>query len=208
MASLPRLTEAIVKRTCDRAGGKTAGWHALCSKGYLPAEIAIFDDAVVTGSDVRTRVREWAEKNELPIPASCARRREPKERHQVEDWREAFHRYCMRTGMVLHLTQPMIEYLCATAGGVIWDRRYHHGNVRPDNTLATAASLVKRGLIQYRARLRDAGKDAYKLLGHDDTIHELTDAGKCIVELLKVTGVFVDADAALRRAAEKGQPRK
>jgi len=189
--NLPRLTDGAVRRA--EAAGKAAGWHALCSKGYLPAEIAVFTDHSAHASDIRGIVRSHAEKHGLPIPASCARSREPREHKPVGDWREAFRNTVMRTGMHLSLTQPMLEFICATADGVQWDRMGASTLGRPDGFLVTAASLEKRGLVRRRVSSKT-----------DDTIcgaafHELTDAGKCVVELLKSTGVFTEADLAIEK---------
>lgn len=190
--SLPRLTDAIVKREIERSGSQQAGWHALCTKGYTPGEVALFCDRPTWANDVRQRVRMHAEKYELPIPASCARSREPRESKPAGDWREAFRGTVMRTGMQLSLTQTMLEFICATADGVQWDRMGNSTLARPDGYLVTAASLEKRGLVKRRVTT-----SAETMNGA--SFHELTDAGKCVVELLKVTGVFTEADRAIEK---------
>lgn len=189
-AKLERLTEALVTKA--ESGGKTAGWHSLCSLGYLPAEIAVFASHAFA-NDIRQAVRNYAERNELPVPASCARSNNPREARAVLDWREAFRGHVMRTGMNLSLTQPMLEFLCATADGVQWDRSGRSTLGRPDHFIVSAASLEKRGLI----KRREGRKGDENSIG--TAFHELTEAGQCVVELLKVTGVFAEADLAIEK---------
>jgi hypothetical protein len=195
--AIPRLTEDVVRRAESADGSKVAGWFALCSKGYLPAEIAVFSEKA-WASDVRTRVRQYAEDKQLPIPASCARTREPREHKPVADWREAFRATVMRTGLNLALTQPMLEHLCATADGVMWDRFGTSSLGRPDNWLATEQSLTKRGLIRRRVDLRSPSH------GTGDSVCELTEAGTAVIALLKCTGIFVEADRSIERQGGKG----
>lgn len=98
----------------------------------------------------------------------------------------------MRSSFCLALTQPMLEFLCATADGVSWDRRLYRadwGIARPDNWLASGGALIKRGLITRRQAI-PVTEDF--IISH----YILTPAGRALVELLKVTGIFVEADAA------------
>jgi len=63
------------------------------------------------------------------------------------------------------------------------------------------AALEKRGLIQRKKQNRQwSGHNVYEI----SAIHELTEAGKLIAELLKITGIFIESDNAIqRKAAEK-----
>lgn len=118
------------------------------------------------------------------------------------DWKAAFHSHTMKTSFALALTQPMLEFLCATADGVHWDRRLYYrqwGSARPDSFLTSAAGLVKRGLIERLPRSQIEGVKYEEL--HLHAHHRLTPAGAALVELLRVTGVFVEADAAAEKRA-------
>ena len=114
----------------------------------------------------------------------------------------------MKQSFNLSLTQMMIEFLCAVADNVRWDR----GNVcdihRPDNWLVAEACLIKRGLV--RCKRDDPGQQekwAEQMRKEGDRISEscveLTPAGKAVVELFKVTGIFVEADNAIIKKARK-----
>lgn len=75
----------------------------------------------------------------------------------------------------------------------------------PDNFIASETALTKRGLIERKApekRKIKQWQNVYELTH----FCELTPAGKLIVELLKLTGLFVESDfAAERRTATKVQ---
>ena len=115
-----------------------------------------------------------------------------------EDWQRAFHGNVMRTGMVLALTQPMLEYLCAVADGVLWDRFGASALGRPDNFLASSRSLEKRGLIVRKRPVKIT--DGY-VPGNEN--HWMrTPAGEAVVSLLKAVGVFVEADRAIEKKAK------
>lgn len=67
------------------------------------------------------------------------------------DWKSSFQSSAMKTSFCLALTQPMLEFLCATADGVHWDRRLYcrqWGNARPDSWIASSGGLIKRGLLE------------------------------------------------------------
>ncbi|HEY9013440.1 MAG TPA: hypothetical protein VIM84_00030 [Gemmatimonadales bacterium] len=194
MKQLPRLTAERLHRA--EAKGKTRGWYELCRSGYLPAEISLYAEPVITAGDIVTAVRNYAEARELPVPVSCARKRTRGVAAPPEDWRAAFRATVMRTGLVLNLTQPMLEYLCATADGVMWDRWGQNGSslARPNNTITTAASLEKRGLIR-----RKPGSEVMRRDNFEESYHELTEAGECVVGLLRSVGVFVESDHAIAR---------
>lgn len=202
---LERLTESTVRSA--EAIGKHAGWYSLCYQGYLPAEVAMFNEQCMSASDIAVAVRAHAERRELPIPSTCAIKRQRVRPEPPSDWRSAFRDTVMRTGMVLSLTQPMLQFLCAVADGVRWDRGAGNSTIaRPDNWIASEVSLTKRGLIRRRQsnwqqELREASTlDAQ---AQEDFMRrsncELTEAGEAVVALLKCTGVFVESDAAIER---------
>lgn len=118
------------------------------------------------------------------------------------DWRSAFQGHAMRTSFCLSLTQPMLEFLCATADGVHWDRLLHYqayGAARPDNWIASSAALEKRGLIV-------SGPPIGPVSTHEEfcqqSLWNLTPAGAALVELLKVAGIFIEADSAIAKKAK------
>lgn len=116
------------------------------------------------------------------------------------DWKQSFQSQAMRSSFCLALTQPMLEFLCATAEGVHWDRRLYTrqwGIARPDNWIASAAALMKRGLVERLTRLEidSSIPDADTVTAH----YRLTPAGAALVDLLKVAGIFVESDSALAR---------
>ncbi len=118
------------------------------------------------------------------------------------DWRAAFQGHAMRSSFCLALTQPMLEFLCATADGVHWDRRLYYrqwGNAKPDNWIASGRSLENRGLIE-RLSSGDIGVLPKGLEEHHLHAHwRLTPAGEAVVALLKVSGIFVEQDAAIEK---------
>ncbi len=120
------------------------------------------------------------------------------------DWRAAFQGHAMRSSFCLALTQPMLEFLCATADGVHWDRRLYYrqwGMARPDNWIASSLSLVKRGLVERlgRPEIQAQPMSEFHLHSH----YRLTPAGEALVALLKVSGIFVEADAAVEKKAKR-----
>lgn len=125
--------------------------------------------------------------------------------HLPPDWKSSFQGHAMRSSFCLALTQPMLEFLCATAEGVHWDRRLYtrqYGIARPDNWIASSHGLVKRGLIE---RLTRVEIDSTPL---DDVLtchYRLTPAGKAMVELLKVAGIFMESDTAQNAKSKKAR---
>jgi hypothetical protein len=188
---LERLTQRKVDAALRDGGSKAAAYYELAKQGYLPAEIAVYGGYA---NDIRSTVSMHARKRGLPLPATCAPSREiVRKVPDITDWRAAFRGTIMRTGMALNLTQPMLEYLCAVADDVQWDRgRYFQqmGAAAPDCGLMTASALVKRGLIMLK-----------RAAVHGSHRYELTAAGQAVVQLLTVAGVFVKADAALSKRA-------
>lgn len=196
---LERLTPALLKRAEQK--GKAAGWHALLLRGYLPDEIAMYADPILQRSDIIHRVRQFALSNDLPVPVSCASKRENRRHASPADWRAAFRQNVMHTGTVLSLTQPMLEFLYATADGVFWDRQAICGSTqaKPCCSIITHASLEKRGLICRRPDYVFNRDIEYT----SDSPYMLTEAGEAVIALLKSVGVFVEADAAIAKKAGK-----
>lgn len=122
----------------------------------------------------------------------------------VPGWQDNLRASCLKVGFSLHLSRPMCEFLSAVADGVVWDRsKYGSAAAFPDNWLATSASLFKRGLVR---RKPDAEREAEKHRS-DDRLYEwtgweLTPAGEHVVGLLKLAGLFVEADAATEKKAK------
>lgn len=95
----------------------------------------------------------------------------------------------------------MMEYLCALSDDVHWDRRRYHTIFYPDNFLATQHALERRGLIQRKSpRLikKDDNKDPWSV-----TFQMLTPAGISVVEMLKVGGLFIEAEEAAKKLSKR-----
>lgn len=117
-----------------------------------------------------------------------------------EEWRDSFKAHSCRVGLQLNLTRPQLEFLCATADGVQWDRAAFGAMGGPNNFMASARALFKRGLIAHRdfdERDRDFREQALLLNFYGAANWELTPAGRAVVELAKLAGIFVEADAAI-----------
>lgn len=128
---------------------------------------------------------------------------------RLPDWQGNFRSSCLRVGFGLCLTRAMCEFISAVADGVHWDRSvYGAASPFPDNFLATSRALVKRGLIRFKPEAeREAGRRRETKTSYDLwswTQWELTPAGVHVVELLKLAGVFVEADMAIEKKARKG----
>ena len=122
---------------------------------------------------------------------------------QNDEWKMRFASNSMRSTFCLTLTQPMLEFLCAVADQVSWDRALYFqsiGGAKPDNWSATSTALIKRGLIESKGRLEHRNWTTWEE-ACQDTQWVLTPAGDKMVELLKVTGIFVEADAAILKKA-------
>lgn len=120
------------------------------------------------------------------------------------DWKENFRRASMRVGFQLALSKTMLEFLCAVAEDVTWDRALYGGLIEPDHYVTTCACLTKRGLIERKPEKEI--KDHVSRNGDqiwEWTHMKLTPAGECVVELLKLCGMFVEADTAIRRKARR-----
>jgi len=116
----------------------------------------------------------------------------------VNDWKSNFKSYVMRTNFYLGLTRPQMEYLCAVADDVEWDR-FHSGPQSPFNWIAAEGALTRRGLIERKkdGRGRWVTGNVYDI----KSVCVLTPPGKLVVELLKITGLFIEQDNAIERKA-------
>jgi hypothetical protein len=131
---------------------------------------------------------------------------------QTPAWQDNLKASCLRVGFGLHLTRAMCEFLSAVADDVHWDRaKYGSAQAFPDNLLATSAALFKRGMIRQKSSAEiEAHKRERSATPLEDrtiwewTHWELTPAGEHVVALLKLTGMFVSADAAIEKKSRRG----
>lgn len=111
----------------------------------------------------------------------------------------------------------MLEYLCAVSDNTRWNRfwDYLNHNDKLGMGVATAQALERRGMIRDRYKDRETGE---YLMGADlpnvvrpklpngqpdlEERYELTPAGKLVVELVLLAGLFVESDAAFERKAQ------
>jgi hypothetical protein len=126
----------------------------------------------------------------------------------AEAWKDSFRQYSIKVGFALSLTRPMCEFLSAVADDVSWDRATYGSSLAfPDNFLATSGALTKRGLIERKADdgewQKRPAKTSYDI--HSWSHWQLTPAGECVVALLKLTGMFVEADMATEKKARRGR---
>lgn len=127
---------------------------------------------------------------------------------KAEEWRESFRKNSMRVGFQISLSKAMLEMLCAIADDVMWDRSLFWSQHFPDNWIASQNSLIKRGLIE---RKTDAEfKKQYPNWGIKDdtprgewTCYKLTPAGRGVVTLVTLAGMFIESDAAISKKARK-----
>ena len=116
------------------------------------------------------------------------------------EWQERFQSNTTRVAFTLSLTQAMLEFLCACSDDVYWDRRKYRTLLYPDNWIATEHGLVRRGLVKRKPP---------KLVEKQRTNEfsrppwELTPAGRAVVELLKVGGIFIEAEAARDKLSKR-----
>lgn len=99
----------------------------------------------------------------------------------------------------------MIEFICAVADDVTWDRRDFCTIHKPDNWVATEAALKKRGLIVRKEG--DERRKAFEERSENDndiSYCKLTPAGEAVVQLFRVTGIFVEADSAITKKYKRG----
>lgn len=114
----------------------------------------------------------------------------------VESWQDNLRRSSFRLGFKLQLSHVMLEFLCAVADDVEWDRHLNKFSPDVDSWLSTEMALTRRGLIE---RKRPRSKKT-KALALGLNYCRLTPAGQAVVELVKMAGVYVEAvEATVRR---------
>src|SRR6266446_4935225 len=126
----------------------------------------------------------------------------------LEQWKINLRNFSMRVGFTVSLSRAMLEYLCAVADGVQWDRSVYH-YAQPDNWIASQRSLEKRGLIVLKsdeefAAMRDSRRDDIgSVKFYEWSRWKLSPAGEAVVQLVKLAGLFVEADAAINKKARR-----
>lgn len=120
------------------------------------------------------------------------------------EWLNNFKAFTLRPNFVLALSRSMLEYLCAVADDVSWDRSTYGMQTihAPDNWFSTSKSLVKRGLIVRKPQEEiDAASKKYRESNWETkycfSCYDLTPAGKAVANLLKITGMFIEQDTAM-----------
>lgn len=125
-------------------------------------------------------------------------------------WKDNFRKATFRTTFTLALSQPQIEMLCAVADGVMWNRsEFMFGLHMPDSWIATQRALTARGLIVDKTDAEREREFKQRHASGECRFYEwnnyrLTPAGAALVELFKVTGIFVESDAAIRKKSRRG----
>lgn len=132
---------------------------------------------------------------------------------KTPNWQDAFKSASLRVGFAVSLTRAMCEFLSAVADDVYWDRAvYGSSQAFPDHFLATSRALVKRGLIECKPEKeleegnRRPVRDSYELWSWQSW--RLTPAGEAIVGLLKITGMFIEADMGAEKKARLAASRR
>lgn len=132
----------------------------------------------------------------------------PKAQAPDPDWKDNFKSSTMKRNFTLGLSHSMIEMLCAAADDVMWDRFVYSNIHAPDNYFATQNALIKRGLLERKSaeeiKARMATRktwttEEYCEGGH----HRLTPAGEALVNLFRVTGMFIQSDSSIRKKARR-----
>lgn len=123
------------------------------------------------------------------------------EQQKNDGWKAAFRSNTTRVGFKLVLTQPMLEFLCAVASDVQWDRARYASLICPDNWLATEHALTRRGFV--RRKPPTLRKRILESPNRIKQFCELTPAGVAFCRLLKITGLFVEAEQARERMAKR-----
>lgn len=116
------------------------------------------------------------------------------------EWRDNFKRHALNVGFRIGLSRAMCEFLSAVADDVHWNRAMlGAASADPDNWIATGTSLASRGLItrkpQTEIERHDYGINMKTYFQWSHWV--LTPAGEHVVELLKLTGIYVPQDAAV-----------
>jgi hypothetical protein len=109
----------------------------------------------------------------------------------------------MKFGFHLALTKAMVEFLSAVADDVQWDRNIYRTISMPDNWIATEHSLEKRGLIERKSKGWFEEHKYDKTPFAERACCVLTPAGRLVIDLLKMAGIFVEADAAIYKKSRR-----
>jgi hypothetical protein len=112
-------------------------------------------------------------------------------------WQDNFKSQMTRVSFSLSLTRPMLEFLCASADNVRWDRRAFGNLHYPDNWFATEHALMKRGLIERKPPHLVENKK------FSEPPWRLTPAGLALIELLKIGGLYIEAEEAKQRFLDR-----
>lgn len=113
------------------------------------------------------------------------------------DWKEQFRAATLKLGFTLALTKPQLEMLCAVADDVVWDRSLFGTRGFQDSWGVSERALSKRGLIRRKPVTKRAAEAG------EQSCCELTPAGELVVEMVKLSGMFVEADAAIAKKSRK-----
>jgi hypothetical protein len=98
----------------------------------------------------------------------------------------------------------MLEFLCAVADDVQWDRHlYHKTRTAPENWIASERSLEKRGLIERKSPEWFARHKYDTGDFNERSCCVLTPAGRVVINLIKMAGIFVEADAAINKKSRR-----
>lgn len=123
--------------------------------------------------------------------------------NQRPTWQEAFRSCQTRVMFELKLSRAMLEFLCAASDDVYWDRGTFGGLLYPDNWVTVERALTKRGLIERKPPSEVGWKKENKGWVQP---WKLTPVGLVVVEMLKVGGLFLEAEEARQKmAARKGR---
>lgn len=123
---------------------------------------------------------------------------------ESSDWQAAFKGAVCKVGFQLNLSRLMLEYLCAISDDVKWDRPSFGGIHCPDNWYVVERCLEKRGLIRRKPPdVIDGAKYRPEETWREFSNCELTPAGECVVKLVKISGMFLEADAAISKKARR-----
>lgn len=121
-------------------------------------------------------------------------------------WQERFLSNQTRVMFQLNLTRPMLEFLCASSEDVHWDRKTWGGLFEPDNWLATERALEKRGLIERKSKAEINHNQLKYRTSRCPPPCRLTPVGEACVEMLKVGGLYIEAEQARQKfEARKGR---
>ncbi len=130
---------------------------------------------------------------------------------KLQEWKSHLRNSSMKVGFQISLSRSMLEYLCAVADNVQWDRSMFWNLHAPDNWIAAQNALVRRGLISRRSEEEIKQRITRHHRGEmkDGDFHEwnhyvLTPAGEAVVSLLKMAGLFEEQMASIDKKAKGG----